>query len=455
MKYLLTLYLSSISIASNAQVEISGLVKNYKDSVFFIREAGGFHNLTRAWRDNVVKVVIEKNGNFKVTIPEKAINTWCIKTDKGTQLFDLIKGKDLKLIADFSKSKPIWAINENADDFNYYSYSSKLIEKYYSDNNLDDKTQNKNIDSSLFYRKGFAQYKLDVLHKYKNTHNISETYYNWLSSQYLYEPYERTLTENIGNKITLDDRIIAKLLENGIHDDYAALNTNSYNDLIEIYASNEFKKKSIGDASLKKYFDFVADGDVISGSTKDVFLTRFMYTIRKMPDSFYISIFEKYNRIVSNEQLKHYIIDVRNDYTKPLISEQLNLSEAKSILDIFEKYKGKVIYVDFWASWCMPCRQEMPNAALLKNKLKGESIVFLYFGYNDKERAWIKARNQLNIEGEHYLLNETMIKEAENIFGINGIPHYAIISKEGKIVDKKAKWPKDVYSELLLQIEKK
>jgi hypothetical protein len=96
----------------------------------------------------------------------------------------------------------------------------------------------------------------------------------------------------------------------------------------------------------------------------------------------------------------------------------------------------------------------MPNAAELKNKLKGKDIVFLYFAYKDKEKAWLKAREQMNVEGEHYLLNETMTKEAEALFGVNSIPHYAIIDKNGSIVNKRADRPDNVYNQLLILLQK-
>jgi hypothetical protein len=96
----------------------------------------------------------------------------------------------------------------------------------------------------------------------------------------------------------------------------------------------------------------------------------------------------------------------------------------------------------------------MPNAAILKEKLKGKDIEFLYLGYNDKEKAWLKAREQLGIQGEHYLLNDKMIKEADELFAINGIPHYAIIDKDGKIISKSADRPSDAYKELLNLLNK-
>jgi thiol-disulfide isomerase/thioredoxin len=148
--------------------------------------------------------------------------------------------------------------------------------------------------------------------------------------------------------------------------------------------------------------------------------------------------------------LKQSVISRRNDYTNPIQSN----NNAASLSEIFRKYKGKVIYVDFWASWCIPCRAEMPNAEVLKKKLTGKDIVFLYFGYDDKEKAWLKAREQLSVEGEHYLLNEKLLNEANALFGIKSIPHYAIIDKNGDIVNKNADRPADVYTQLLTLSQK-
>jgi hypothetical protein len=52
------------------------------------------------------------------------------------------------------------------------------------------------------------------------------------------------------------------------------------------------------------------------------------------------------------------------------------------------------------------------------------------------------------IEGEHYLLDQAMMKEANDLFGINGIPHYAIIDRNGSVVDMHADRPRDVYPQL-------
>jgi len=434
-----------------AQVVIIGTAKKYRDSVFYIAEQGGFHNITQAWRDKQVKVVIEKDHSFAVTVPEQGIGSWMVKTDKGYQFFDLISGHNLTLVADFSKASPLLATGINAADFNYSQYADTAIVKKSREKYLGG-IRNKSIDSALQSRKEYAVLKKGMLDEYRHMYPLSDVYYKWLSSKYAYEPFERTLVENIKNRDSADNATLFKLLEKGVNDEYAALNTVEYNDLVNFFMYKKFKEYSQEGPNKINLFNF-AQNNILTGNTREVYLSRVMAFFLKDADSIYNPVFERYDRIVQNRQLKELIINARKDYADPATAAQ-GIASDNSFAEIFKKYKGKIIYVDFWASWCAPCRTEMPNAARLKEKLKTEEIVFIYFGYNDKEKAWQKAREQLNIKGEHYLLNDQMIKEADTLFGINGIPHYAIIDREGKILHKRAERPGEVY-EVLLKLLKK
>jgi len=106
-------------------------------------------------------------------------------------------------------------------------------------------------------------------------------------------------------------------------------------------------------------------------------------------------------------------------------------------------FAGKVIYMDFWASWCSPCRYEMKNGSpKLHEKFKdNKEVVFLYISIDSKADAWRKAIAEDNIQGIHLLSLGGHASPVAKAFNISGIPHYVIIGKDGKIFDNNAPRP--------------
>ena len=60
----------------------------------------------------------------------------------------------------------------------------------------------------------------------------------------------------------------------------------------------------------------------------------------------------------------------------------------KSFAEVLSEFKGSVVYVDFWASWCGPCRGQFPHAKKLHEKLKDKPVVFLYISFDRSEEEW-------------------------------------------------------------------
>lgn len=118
-----------------------------------------------------------------------------------------------------------------------------------------------------------------------------------------------------------------------------------------------------------------------------------------------------------------------------------------------EQFKGKVVYVDFWASWCGPCRQQFPFAKELHHKFSSKDLkklVFLYISIDDGEERWKKAIEQFGIEGFHTLSPGGWGSEACRVFGISSIPRYMLIDKKGNIVDANAPRPgsEEIYGKI-------
>ncbi len=106
-------------------------------------------------------------------------------------------------------------------------------------------------------------------------------------------------------------------------------------------------------------------------------------------------------------------------------------------------FHGKVVYMDFWASWCSPCRYEMKNGAPgLHEKFKdNKDVVFLYISIDDSEDAWKKAIEEDKIQGVHLLSQGGWKSKVARLFNIQGVPRYMLIGVDGKLYDNDATRP--------------
>lgn len=96
--------------------------------------------------------------------------------------------------------------------------------------------------------------------------------------------------------------------------------------------------------------------------------------------------------------------------------------------------KGKYVLVDFWASWCRPCRMEIPNLVELQNKFGGKNFQVLGVNVWDKEDEFKKA---LEAEGINYAqLYASENREATALYGIQGIPQIILFAPDGTILKR-------------------
>jgi thiol-disulfide isomerase/thioredoxin len=121
---------------------------------------------------------------------------------------------------------------------------------------------------------------------------------------------------------------------------------------------------------------------------------------------------------------------------KPLVPDfTLQSSEGEEVT--LSDYAGKVVVLNFWASWCPPCKEEMPEFQKLYDELaESEDAVLLMLNQTDGQRETEKkANNYIEEEGLTFPILYDTGEVGGSIFGINSIPTTVVIDREGRLSD--------------------
>jgi thiol-disulfide isomerase/thioredoxin len=116
------------------------------------------------------------------------------------------------------------------------------------------------------------------------------------------------------------------------------------------------------------------------------------------------------------------------------IAPEISLRNPQDSLLSLSSLRGKVVLLDFWASWCAPCRAANPGVVRLYNKYKSKGFEVLGVSIDSKKEAWLKAVAQDRIQYKQ--VNDPAgwnSPVAEN-YGINQIPTSFLLDKEGKVI---------------------
>jgi thiol-disulfide isomerase/thioredoxin len=104
-------------------------------------------------------------------------------------------------------------------------------------------------------------------------------------------------------------------------------------------------------------------------------------------------------------------------------------------------FKGKILIIDFWASWCGPCRAEIPNLKKTYEKFKNSNVAFLSVSIDKDTNAWKKALSEEKMPWNQVLAPEAG-KEITQLYQFSGIPFIIMIDSEGKIYRKQLRGEK-------------
>lgn len=142
-----------------------------------------------------------------------------------------------------------------------------------------------------------------------------------------------------------------------------------------------------------------------------------------------------YHSYVKDEAL---LADYASKFDKWDVSKPGKPSPALSATDIdgkvwtLEDFRGRYVYIDMWATWCAPCRREVPYLKALAEKFQDAHIVFLGLSVDSDKSKWEDMVRGGGLCGvQLHLGSQSAFQKAYNV---EGIPHFILLDKEGRII---------------------
>ena len=198
------------------------------------------------------------------------------------------------------------------------------------------------------------------------------------------------------------------------------------------------------------YAQHIADSMGCNQQQKDVIISKALLQMLErlaMPlNSYGLDLAE---HCISSEVLREkvlaehrkYLSLQNKDITTSIKTAPQDMSDGEKLLrHILEPYKGKLVLLDVWGTWCSPCKKALAHSKEEFERLAPYDVVYLYMANSSPEESWKNIIKLYDLVGDniaHYRLPAAQQSAIENYLNIRSFPSYRLFDKEGNLVDMK------------------
>lgn len=198
------------------------------------------------------------------------------------------------------------------------------------------------------------------------------------------------------------------------------------------------------------YAQHIADNMGCSQQQKDVIISKaFLEMLERLAMPLNSYGLDMAEHSISSEVIREkvlaehrkYLSLQNRDITASIKTAPQDMSDGEKLLrHILEPYKGKLVLLDVWGTWCAPCKMALAHSKEEFERLAPYDVVYLYMASNSPEESWknlIKLNNLVGDNIAHYNLPAAQQSAIENYLNIRSFPSYRLFDKEGNLVDVK------------------
>ncbi|MCB9231698.1 MAG: TlpA family protein disulfide reductase [Bacteroidia bacterium] len=150
---------------------------------------------------------------------------------------------------------------------------------------------------------------------------------------------------------------------------------------------------------------------------------------------------QKYPKPTSFTQNLQVRVEAIRRFAVGATPPEISLPDQNGNILTLSSLKGKYVMIDFWASWCRPCRAENPNVVRLYKQYHNKGFEVLGVSLDKEKNAWMAAIQQDGLVWKHVSDLQFWQSRAAQDYGVNSIPMTFLLDKEGKIIGKNLRGP--------------